>query len=46
VKQSRTEAEAEGQPRLELRDEDLEAIADELAELLIAAVERETQETA
>jgi len=41
VNRARPEADVEGIPALELRDEDLEAIADEVAELLIAALEAE-----
>jgi hypothetical protein len=36
----------EGRPELVVRDEDAEAIADELAELLVDLVERELQEPA
>ena len=37
------EAETEGVPMLELRDEDREAVADELAEMLVAALARESR---
>lgn len=42
----RDEAVAEGRPEILLRDEDLEAIAELLAEALVAALERQEQETA
>jgi hypothetical protein len=40
----RPEAEVEGRPTLALRDQDREALADALAELLIAALEREGED--
>jgi hypothetical protein len=41
VNRARAPEAVEGSPTLELRDEDLEAIAELLAEMLIAALERE-----
>ena len=40
----RDEAVAEGRPEILLRDEDLEAIAELLADLLVDVLERERQE--
>ena len=39
------EAEVEGRPELELRAEDLEQIVEQLAELLVVALEREAEDT-
>jgi hypothetical protein len=44
VNRARPEAEVDGVPTLELRDEDREAIAELLAQLLVDALERERTE--
>jgi hypothetical protein len=43
VNRARSEAETEGVPVLQFRDEEREAIAELLAEALIAALEREAE---
>jgi len=43
VNRARAEAIVDDRPELTLRDEDREAIADELAEVLIAALKREAE---